>query len=211
MEFVAWTKTPRLLRDITVSEKIDGTNACIIFEQVNAGSEVLDPNLYPTVTDSVGGIYYAGAQSRNRLIYPAAWSGDKQSDNHGFAAWVYENVDDLFELLGPGRHYGEWWGKGIARNYGADVKVFSLFNTAKHKGLDDRLGENYINTVPVLYEGPFSIRSIQECLYDLQALGSHAWPGFRKAEGVVVYHHSSKQVFKVTLDNEDKGKWEVAE
>ena len=204
MEFITWPKTPRLFRDIVVTEKIDGTNACIIFEEIDAGDEVLDPFHHSIVSDAIHNTFYVGAQSRNRFIYPG-----KQSDNHSFAAWVYAYAQELFEILGPGRHYGEWWGQGIARNYGADCKIFSLFNTAKHKGLSVKLGDNYINTVPVLHEGPFSVSAIQEALYDLQTLGSHAWPGFRNAEGVAVYHTASRQVFKVTLDNEDKGKWEV--
>lgn len=215
MEFITWPKTPRLFRDVIVSEKIDGTNACIIFEVVDPGAEVLDPLLHPLVADEAGVVYYVGAQSRNRLIYPG-----KDTDNYGFANWVYTNIEQLFKLLGPGRHYGEWWGQGVARKYDMDHKLFSVFNSDrwfKNHGNEDKsqsgknvqVGDAVINSVPVLYHGPFGERAIQECLYDLQTLGSVASPGFMKPEGVVVFHAMAKQVFKVTLDNEDKGKWEA--
>src|SRR4051812_2981949 len=76
--FQAWPKTPRLFRDIVVSEKIDGTNAAVI------------------VTDD----WEIAAQSRSRLITPV-------DDNFGFARWVYDNEDGLKDLLGPGTHFGE--------------------------------------------------------------------------------------------------------
>src|SRR5690606_23517611 len=69
----------------------------------------------------LGGIY---AGSRNRWLTP-----DK--DNFGFARWVAERAEALIPVLGPGLHYGEWWGKGIQRGYGVENKRFSLFNTAR--------------------------------------------------------------------------------
>lgn len=215
MEFQAWPKTPRLFRSIVVSEKIDGTNAAIIIQRIVAGSDVLDPELYPIV-EYAGEMYYVGAQSRNRLIFPG-----KDTDNYGFAGWVRDNAQVLVQYLGEGRHFGEWWGKGIARNYGVDFRQFSLFNTDKWGKLTEFNGVPFdshiglvggqLGAVPVLYHGEFSERSIQECLYDLQTLGSQAAPGFANAEGIVVYHTMAKQVFKVTLDNQDKGKWEVTQ
>lgn len=215
MEFITWPKTPRLFRDVIVSEKIDGTNACIIFEECE------EPCSNDGWHFSEGeDLYVVGAQSRNRLIYPASFSGSKDSDNAGFAAWVYDNATQLFELLGPGRHYGEWWGQGVARKYDMDHKVFSVFNSDRwfknhgnegksQSGKNIQVGDAVINSVPVLYHGPFSERAVQECMYDLQTLGSVASPGFMKPEGIVVFHAMAKQVFKVTLDNEDKGKWEA--
>lgn len=201
MEFQAWPKTTRLFRDIVVTEKIDGTNACIIFEECNSPcfgdkTHVESDKFYN---------YTVGAQSRNRLIYPG-----KDTDNYGFAGWVNDNAQELFNLLGPGRHYGEWWGRSIARNYGMDRRIFSLFNTSKWGDAPaEAVGDAYITAVPVLYEGVFSQRAIQEALYDLETLGSQAAPGFKNAEGVCIYHTQSKVVQKVTLDNNDKGKWEV--
>lgn len=99
MEFQAFPKIPRLKRDCIITEKIDGTNACIAI-------------------DSEGNFH---VQSRSRIITPEA-------DNFGFARWAYEHKDELM-LLGHGYHYGEWWGAGIQRRYGLTEKRFSLFNT----------------------------------------------------------------------------------
>jgi hypothetical protein len=62
-----------------------------------------------------------------------------------------EHRDDLL-TLGPGRHFGEWWGAGIQRRYGLTEKRFSLFNVT-------RWGEARpacCHVVPTLYRGPFS-------------------------------------------------------
>lgn len=208
MEFQAWPKTSRLMRDIVVSEKIDGTNSAIIFEKVDEESNACFEHVYDGYD-----AYCVGAQSRNRLIYPPDWAGDKSADNAGFAQWVRANKEDLFSMLGPGRHFGEWWGHGIQRHYDMSVKMFSLFNTAKWAEIGGTaptaLGDGMIGSVPVLYQGIFSQDAIREALYDLQTLGSHASPGFQNPEGICVYHTASGIVQKVTLDNEDKGKWEV--
>jgi hypothetical protein len=102
VEFLPFTKIPRLKRTICITEKIDGTNACV---RVLEDGRVL-------------------AQSRSRFITP----GD---DNFGFAAWVKANEDALRTGLGFGAHFGEWWGAGIQRRYGLVEKRFSLFNTAR--------------------------------------------------------------------------------
>lgn len=94
---------------MVVTEKIDGTNACI---QVLESGELV-------------------AQSRNRIITP-------DDDNYGFAAWVAEHETELREELGRGVHFGEWWGLGIQRGYGQDRKRFSLFNTHRWWGNFDR-------------------------------------------------------------------------
>lgn len=99
--FVPFPKIARLDSECTVTEKIDGTNACVI---VTADGTV-------------------AAQSRSRLITPA-------DDNYGFARWVAENADELTQL-GEGHHFGEWWGQGIQRKYGQDRKRFSLFNVSR--------------------------------------------------------------------------------
>ena len=64
VEFKAFPKIARLNREIVVTEKIDGTNSCVI---VTEDGEVL-------------------AQSRNQFITP-----DK--DNYGFARWVWNNSE----------------------------------------------------------------------------------------------------------------------
>jgi hypothetical protein len=135
-EFIPWPKTRRLFREIVVTEKVDGTNAAI---HVDAAGVAI------------------AAQSRNRLITVDA-------DNYGFARWVSTNADELGALLGPGVHFGEWWGRGIQRNYGLTERRFSLFNTAAHEDLNATVGSVRVGRVPVLYEGTFSEAEIRGCL-----------------------------------------------
>jgi hypothetical protein len=186
-EFTPWPKTKRLFRDITVTEKLDGTNAAV--------HVVENPEL--------PGTYAVSAQSRNRLVYP----GD---DNYGFAAWVAENASALAELLGPGLHFGEWWGRGIQRGYGLAERRFSLFNTDVHRHTYGDLGGVIVTAVPVLYQGTFSEARIRSALGRLQLCGSVAAAGFMNPEGVCVWHSQTRQVLKVTLDSNDAGKWETA-
>lgn len=179
-EFKPWPKIPRLNRDIVITEKIDGTNACVI---VTLDLEV-------------------GAQSRNRVITP-------ESDNYGFAKWVHENQAALSVVLGPGYHYGEWWGSGIQRGYGLPKgeKRFSLFNTSRWEHLvwADDVAPG-LTVVPVLYEGMYGDWAIDEALNNLNRYGSKANPGFDRPEGLVVFHTASNQVFKVTIDNDEAPK-----
>ncbi len=102
--FKPWPKIVRVenRRTPIFTEKIDGTNACVI------------------VTDA-GEVF---CQSRTRLITP-------EDDNFGFAGWAYENKDFLVAALGEGYHFGEWWGRGIQRTYGLQERRFSLFNTRR--------------------------------------------------------------------------------
>lgn len=177
IEFREWPKIPRLNRGMVITEKIDGTNAAVI---VTEDGEV-------------------GAQSRNRIITP-------DSDNFGFAAWTYEHATELATILGPGYHYGEWWGAGIQRRYGLSEKRFSLFNTSRWSGADFSAVPQ-LGIVPVLAAGNFSHDTIRECVESLSREGSVAAPGFMDPEGVVVYLSAARQMFKVTCkgDNQPKG------
>lgn len=205
MEFRSWGKTPRLFRDIVITEKIDGTNSAVIIQELG---EEADPNALAQV-EVDGVIYEVGAQSKNRLIFPG-----KTTDNYNFAQWVQENADLLVNALGVGYHFGEWWGKGIQKRYGdLDYRVFSLFNTRKHEETYFRtpdLNGTPVNVepVPVLYEGQFSEEAIQEVARELLKNGSVAALFAPNPEGLCIYHTQSKQVYKFTFDQNDKGKWE---
>lgn len=166
-EFQGFPKLSRLYREITITEKLDGTNAAVYID----GDTVL-------------------AQSRTRWITP-------QDDNFGFARWVNENAQQL-KLLGNGRHFGEWWGEGIQRRYGIKGKRFSLFNTSRWA----TEWPSCCDVVPVLYQGKFCTDNIEQCLSELHTKGSVASPGFMRPEGVVIYHSSSNQSFKVTLQGD---------
>lgn len=182
LEFIEFPKIARLAREIIVTEKIDGSNGVVY---VGEDGEVL-------------------AGSRSQWITTRAKGG---ADNFGFATWVEQNADDL-RALGPGRHYGEWWGSGIQRGYGLvkGEKRFSLFNTAKWSG--EALRPACCHAVPVLYTGVFDTREVEICLALLADGGSRAAPGFMKPEGVVIFHAQGNVGFKKTIekDAEWKGK-----
>lgn len=189
MEFKPWPKTPRLNgASMVITEKIDGTNACVV---ITEDGEV-------------------GAQSRNRLITP-------ESDNAGFAKWVWANADKLKFILGPGHHYGEWWGSGIQRGYGLTngEKRFSLFNTGRWadelwKCENEGCKVDGLDVVPVLFEGPFDTGEIADVAQRLSDSGSHAVPGFDRPEGVIVYIPRVNGMFKVLLENDNIPKGLVA-
>lgn len=222
LEFQPWPKIARLNRDITITEKLDGTNAAVVIVNAPFGSGVAeDPNRIAVIFDyDNAGIDDAGepvsefhvfAQSRTRFITPL-------QDNYGFAGWVQRNAQALVEILGAGTHFGEWWGSGIQRKYGltGGDKRFSLFNTARWANLTDRDGYRFIadthpaafaaipelHHVPVLYRGGFSEDAIVDAEESLRAYGSAAAPGFMRPEGIVVWHDAARQSFKVTLEGD---------
>jgi hypothetical protein len=172
-EFIEFPKIARLSRNIVVTEKIDGTNGCI-----RIGED---------------GSFEVG--SRTQWITP-------DRDNHGFAAWAYAHITELMQL-GPGVHFGEWWGKGIQRKYGLDEKRFSLFNT--HRWRVDSM-PSCCHVVPVLYQGIFDQKEIDFALLQLQNHGSIAAPGFMKPEGVTIYHTAANIYFKKTIDKDESPK-----
>jgi len=177
--FEPFPKIARFRRSIIITEKLDGTNGQIYIDE--------DGNMY------VG--------SRTRWITPG-----KSTDNYGFAAWAHENRDELLKL-GPGRHFGEWWGQGIQRKYGMDRKVFSLFNVDRWS--DDDVRPSCCSVVPVLYRGDFSTLEIDLALHMLDCDGSVAANGFDQPEGIVIFHPQARHSYKVTLDG-DGHKGQVA-
>jgi hypothetical protein len=176
-EFQPFPKLPRLRRGCVITEKVDGTNAQI----------VITPE---------GGIF---AASRTRYITP-------ERDNFGFAAWVERNRDELL-TLGPGRHFGEWYGLGIQRGYGLNEKRFALFNVGRWTGKDGHTNRPACcGVVPILHAGPFTDAHVRECLDYLRASGSRIVPGFLRPEGIVVLHSASGQSFKATIENDESPK-----
>lgn len=171
--FQSFAKMPRLFRDMVITEKIDGTNA-----------QIFIADDFETI--KVG--------SRTRWITP-------EDDNFGFAKWVEANKIELLKL-GPGRHFGEWWGSGIQRNYGLKEKRFSLFNVAIWG--DDAVRPACCSVTPTLYSGPMSTDTIQDVMKQLKETGSKASPGFMDPEGVIVYHKAAGTCFKVTYDDRHK-------
>lgn len=193
-DFKAFPKIARFSRDIVVTEKIDGTNTQVL------------------ITDD--GDVFCG--SRTRWITPEA-------DNAGFARWVEGNKTELLKL-GPGRHFGEWWGSGIQRGYGLPKgeKRFSLFNVVRWalhntepkriltedprvEKFQDVLPEGLF-LVPELYRGEFDTQKIMEALELLRVNGSCAAPGYMNPEGIVIFHIAGNVGFKKTLFNDDTPK-----
>jgi hypothetical protein len=193
-EFIGFPKIARLSREIIITEKIDGTNACILITEDN---KIL-------------------TGSRTRWITP-------EDDNYGFSKWVKDNENDILKLC-PGRHFGEWWGSGINRNYGLPKgeKRFSLFNVSRWClynteplkiitqdptiiKYQDVLPE-CVGLVPILYRGIFDTTKIDEVLNDLKINGSKASKGYMKPEGIVIFHVQGNVGFKKTIENDEQPK-----
>lgn len=187
--FVEFQKITRLSRDCIITEKLDGTNAQVC---ITEDGQML-----------VG--------SRTRWITP-------EHDNYGFAAWAYAHRDELM-TLGPGRHFGEWWGQGIQRKYGMTEKCWSLFNVSRWclagetrqriPTADPRIMKMQdvlpacCSLVPVLYRGIFTTDACESAIADLRANGSKAAPGFLKPEGIICFHVAGNFGFKKTLEKDD--------
>ena len=123
--------------------------------------------------------------------------------------------------LGPGRHFGEWWGSGIQRGYDLPKgeKRFSMFNVARwvlagHDPQaipqpDPRVVKMQVvlpacvGLVPVLWRGLFPLLNINSVMDYLRDNGSQAAPGFVRPEGVVVFHCAGNVGFKKTFDKDD--------
>jgi len=178
--FQPFPKIPRLNRDVIITEKIDGTNACVI---VTEDRQVL-------------------AQSRSRLITP-------EDDNFGFAAWVRDNASQLADL-GPGYHYGEWWGKGIQRNYGLQERRFSLFNVSRWRDVQPPPCCSVVPVILTRGHGVARLEDAQEALAYLRNFGSCAAPGFLKPEGIILFHTASNSYFKATLEKDEEHKGQNA-
>ena len=189
MEFREFPKMARLSREVIITEKLDGTNAQIYIS--DDGQTML-----------IG--------SRTRWITP-------QDDNHGFAKWAEEHRDELL-TLGPGRHFGEFWGQGIQRGYGLKEKRLSLFNVQRwalhgtepktYPTMDPRVTRTQdvlppcCGLVPVLDRCIFDTVHVDTWLHYLSTTGSVAAPGFLKPEGLVVFHIAGNVGFKKTLGND---------
>lgn len=170
--FEPFAKIARLSREIVVTEKIDGTNAQVFVSEI--------------------GEVRAGSRTKWLTV---------EDDNFGFARWVAEHRDELVRL-GPGRHFGEWWGAGIQRRYGLTEKRFSLFNVARW-GMERPA---CCHVVPVIYRGPFVTAEVDAALATLASGGSIAAPGFMKPEGVVIWHDAARVLFKKTIEKDAEWK-----
>jgi hypothetical protein len=174
-QFEAFNKIPRFSREVIITEKLDGTNAQILITE--------------------DGDIFTG--SRNRWITPG-----KSTDNYGFAGWVLGHKDLILQL-GPGRHYGEWWGQGIQRGYNLKEKRFTLFNV-------DRYTKNpppeCCSVVPVIVKSDRVQHAIDDGIAYLSTYGSVAVPGYMDPEGIVIFHTASGHLYKKTCKDDEKPK-----
>lgn len=187
VEFEKFPKIQRLkgIR-LVITEKIDGTNAQVYVPQ------------NPEEPIQVG--------SRNRWITPG-----KSTDNYGFAEWALER-EAMLRRLGPGRHFGEWWGLGIGPRGHKTPRKWSLFNALRY--LDDN-GKSYlpeplsdlgVGVVPILYNGEFSMDAVEAAKEKLRTGGSLADPGHMNPEGIVckvLGGGSEPIVWKFCFENND--------
>lgn len=174
IEFESFASIERIQQNITITEKIHGTNAQVYID----GLTVL-------------------AGSRTRWITV----GD---DNYGFAAWVLKNAPELISALGNGRHYGEWYGSGINAGYGMKERRFALFNPVRWVPLRDAGAlPAGVDVVPVLYSGPWTDTIVTETMDCLRVEGSRLVPGYSKPEGVVIWFDRSRVMMKRTFESED--------
>jgi hypothetical protein len=213
-----------------ITEKIDGTNA-----QLNIAStpyeDFFEGGLWSIAGEQDGWQYLHHPQagyvitdtdqnmmirigSRNRWINPDAIAG-KGSDNFGFAHWAWTNITELSKL-GVGRHYGEWYGRGVQKCYpSVTTKAWALFEHQRHIGAYIAMKEGHetafpsvCELVPLLFKGGYDTNIIELTMASLQETGSLLCNG-DAAEGVVVDipHTDFKQ--KLTF-NYSEGKWKEA-
>jgi hypothetical protein len=181
IEFKEWPKIPRGQNEVvSITEKIDGTNACIVIDEDSKIVRV---------------------QSRKRFITP-------ENDNYGFAGWVERNRESL-ETMGEGYHYGEWAGLGIQKNHhGFSEKQLMLFNTQRWNPNNPNLPE-CCSVVPLLYEGELLNNTVEDAMSNLHQVyrsDNIINQSTLKPEGIVVWYHKTRRYAKFTFDNQE-GKW----
>lgn len=195
--FEAFPKLTRFSHDWTVTEKIDGTNAQVFVLPENELQLYTPEQTLGAVRLVDGHLIYAG--SRNRLI------GLGKNDHHGFGQFVHDSAAEIVAKLGPGRHFGEWYGFGFKRKYNKTENRFALFNATRWTGVDlpDR-----VDVVPTLFKGRLEHGDTFDVVLDeLKQHGSYIAEGFDNPEGIVMYHGPSHTLFKKTFDYDEEGKW----
>jgi hypothetical protein len=209
---------PRLHRKVVLTEKVDGTNGLIEITPLadfDADTQDVSQGVL-AYRDNEPFIVRAG--SRNRWL-------DRNNDNFGFANWVFDNSVAL-TALGPGRHYGEWFGKGIQSGYGLDEKRFALFNVNRWYDIrDPEVTDQYLTTFPKAVPAPPEVTvvpvilvangndlnyAVNIALHTLESDGSFIAPGFQDPEGVVVWHDAAGAFFKATIKNDEAPKSKVS-
>lgn len=210
MSYPGFGKIPRWNREVVLTEKLDGTNGlvCVIppvdietakVYEVDDGKtwpprnvEFFQGRSRPPRGKMLPDGTEVAAGSRKRWLNP-------QADNHGFAQWVWDHSDELSEL-GPGMHYGEWYGHKINRGYGLKECRFALFNVAKWGEERPKCCE--VVTVLSRCDASQLNDVLGFWLKVLEVEGSSHVPGFMRPEGIVLYHTAGEHLYKVTLEGD---------
>lgn len=192
-EFVTWSKIPRLHREWQFTEKVDGTNGVLYWGKHDGRYD--DAHWLARVGD-----LFLKAGSRNRWLTP-------RNDNFGFAQWAVDNAPGLYGL-GKGRHFGEWYGKGIQRGYGLDHKRFALFDQDWADVLDPDIAVDTVDVVPVIWtqDGQYLNEGVATALDILRSEGSRISKGFMRPEGIIARHVQHGSRFKVLLEGDSTPK-----
>lgn len=196
--FRPFPSIPRWSRDISITEKINGTNAKVSIVETEAKNSLMARYILATFPNGKTKTLHVLAGSKERWLVP----GSEVTDNYGFAAWVKKNAEELLQL-GPGHHAGEWWGQGIYSGYGLKEQRFSLFNL-KRWGNHEQ--PSCCHVVPELYHGPNEPGVVERVLRELAEQGSRAAPGFMHPEGVVIFHTASGHMYKKTIKDDESPK-----
>lgn len=178
-DFAKWPSIQRLSSETCwITEKIDGTNG-VIFVPDDPDKPIL-------------------AGSRERWLSNEDGTPPiKGGDNFTFGAWVYERREPLRQL-GPGYHYGEFYGAGIQRQYGLTTKRWASFEYRR-----DDINIPDVDVVPILYTGEPVEGTIAVTLNKLIETGSILVPGWMKPEGIVITYKNMKSAkFKKLCEND---------
>jgi len=140
--FQKWPKIKRVHKvDMVITQKMNGTNGQILFED--------------------NGDFMIG--SRNQWL-------SMHQDNFGFYHWAHAHITELFDIFGPGRHYGEWCGPGIQNGEGLKERVFFSFNPFLEK--PHTVEWMNVEPVPLLRHGRWGPNEMDIALAHLDIFGS---------------------------------------
>jgi hypothetical protein len=195
-KYPTFPKIPRWNREVVLTEKLDGTNGLVaVCPPESNWQDQLTGRTHPPRFRILPDGWQVAAGSRKRWLNP-------NSDNFGFAQWVWDHAEDLASL-GPGCHYGEWYGKGIQRGYGLPDRRFALFNVSRWEDPDIRPPGVEVVTVLSRCDARELSDVLGFWLKMLESEGSSHVPGFARPEGVVLYHTAGGSLYKVTLEGDE--------
>lgn len=161
---------PEFYTQVTITEMIDGKSGVLY-------------------VDKIKGIVTAGTRW--------TWLDTPHWDGYGFQTWARVNEKALLNL-GPGYHFGVWWGHDIERGYNLNQKRFSLLDNIMWDDLTKV--PDCCGVVPELYRGPMTDTCIPDTLRVLKEVGSLAAHGYKRPMGIVIRHLTGNVKYKVIIN-----------